>query len=58
MDLLTPPVINLFHKSIEDARKAIRKIKESFPSKKCRIYHWITTTTTKFVGEEEWIEEG
>lgn len=51
------PIINRFHKTLDDAKKAIKELKAAHPDRKYRIYHWITTTTTNWVGEEEWIDE-
>lgn len=58
MSLVETPFINRFHKNVEDAKAALKMLHEAFPDRKYRIYHWITTTTTKWVGEEEWLEEG
>ena len=57
MSLTEVPIIERFHKSLEDAKDALKQLRGAFPERKFRIYHWITTTTTTFVGEEEWIEE-
>lgn len=51
------PIVNRFHKTLDEAKKAIKELKAAHPDRKYRIYHWITTTTTNWVGEEEWIDE-
>lgn len=43
--------------TLDEAKKAIKELKAAHPDRKYRIYHWITTTTTNWVGEEEWLDE-
>ena len=57
MPITEYPIVNRFHTSVEDAKAAIKLLKKMHPRRKYRIYHWITTTTTNWVGEEEWLDE-